>query len=110
MSTAHVVDLDENPSTGYRWEIVNIPSRLTVTSTFSLPTPRGDRPEKGAVLIGGGGARRFIFEGPPGVYAVKLVRRRPWDAADVVEEKTIEFTLDDNPQAAPGAIGAEMVE
>jgi predicted secreted protein len=106
---AHVIDLDENPSTGYVWEIVNIPSRLTVTSTW-IPSEPHRRPPKLPVRVGGGGIRRFVFEGPPGAYAVRLAHRRPWAFGDnALEERTIEFTLDDTPQAAPGYIGAETI-
>lgn len=90
MAQAHIVDLPEDGGSLSYWQVVNIPSRLTVTSTWHEDAD-------------GSGRRRFIFEGPPGAYAV-LLRRR------VDEERTITFTIDETPVAAPGHIGADLIE
>lgn len=89
MSQAYVVDLPED--TLDFWEVVTLPSRLTVTSTFT-----GDHEDDN-----GSGTRRFIFEGPPGLYVVALKNGD--------ETHYEEFVLDDTPMEAPGAIGADMI-
>jgi inhibitor of cysteine peptidase len=69
---ALVVELPENPTTGYRWELAG-PGALAdrVSSDFDPPPPG---------LAGAAGVRRFTVHPPAaGSYQVELVLRRPWE-------------------------------
>ena len=80
------VRLDETPTSGYRWELdAHDPGVLQPLDDDYTPAS-GD-------LMGGGGTRVFRFEVVGfGTSPLKLIRRRPWDAASVVEE--FETTID----------------
>jgi inhibitor of cysteine peptidase len=67
------LNLAENPSTGYRWEIEKIdPNVIELeNSTFSLPAGAG---------VGGGGERIFTFRTKAtGVARLQLKEWRPWE-------------------------------
>jgi inhibitor of cysteine peptidase len=69
-----VLDLPENPTTGYRWQIVQLPDSLEVVSDdFDPPA---------SMAPGAGGRHRFVFAARSsgrGTTVLKLVR--PWEAA-----------------------------
>jgi inhibitor of cysteine peptidase len=86
---AHVGDqvsvaLDENPTTGYRWQ--------TAVDEAAL-RPLDDTFEAASAATGAGGTRRFTFEIlTSGVTELRLRKLRSWQPDDVVEEFTV--TLD----------------
>lgn len=88
-----VVDLDETPSSGYRWD-AQVPDGMTVLGDeWHAPANDG---------IGGQGIRRFWFSADaPGHAVVALEQSRPW-RADVVERH--EFAVDTSARPAPGLV------
>ncbi|MGJ5895399.1 protease inhibitor I42 family protein [Streptomyces niveiscabiei] len=72
-----VVELPENPSTGYRWEITGIEG-LDVTGDDHTPAPPGPA---GAELVGAGGTRVLRLRAEKaGEGRLELAYRRPWEA------------------------------
>lgn len=74
------IRLEENPTTGYQWEISELDSRVVELQ---------DSEYIGAskVVLGAGGLRIFTFEAKsPGVTQVRLKLRREWES----EEEAIE--------------------
>ncbi|MDX3380506.1 protease inhibitor I42 family protein [Streptomyces niveiscabiei] len=72
-----VVELPENPSTGYRWEITGIDG-LDVTGDDHTPAPTGPA---GAELVGAGGTRVLRLRAEQaGEGRLELVYRRSWEA------------------------------
>jgi predicted secreted protein len=68
-----VIQLSENPSTGYRWEIDSVNATIIdlIDSTFSQVLGTG---------IGGGGTRTFVFTiRSIGTSKVSLSLRREWE-------------------------------
>jgi inhibitor of cysteine peptidase len=67
-----VIELDEAPTTGYKWELETGPAFMQVL---------GDKFEVSASPgIGGGGKRSFILHiSKPGKYTLKATLRRPWE-------------------------------
>ena len=81
-----VVVLDETPTSGYRWapEAFDDAILAALDDAFTPPEPG---------LLGASGRHRFRFAiVGPGQTALRLVVRRPWDAAAVAE--TFETTID----------------
>ncbi len=79
------VTLEENPSTGYRWEPVVDPQVLREVA---------DRYEAGTDRPGAPGTRVKLFEAmQPGETTLRMVRRRSWETAPTDEFLThIEIT------------------
>jgi inhibitor of cysteine peptidase len=75
------VRLDETPTTGYQWEVVDVPSGLAVeTSSFEPPPP--------SAAPGAGGQRVVTLTAvEPGHHRLRLQRRRAWEppAAETLE-------------------------
>jgi inhibitor of cysteine peptidase len=70
------IELEENPSTGYRWMISSIDKRFLVPEGDAFLT--GDRMSPGA-----GGLRRFFFRAKaPGCTALSLINKRAWQRDD----------------------------
>ena len=66
------ISLEGNPTTGYRWEVVEYDEGL-LKLTGEDYTSSSDR-------IGAGGIQEFTFTASkPGTTEVKLVYRRPWE-------------------------------
>jgi inhibitor of cysteine peptidase len=64
------IDLEENPTTGYRWDFEADPGLEIVSSSYSLNEGGG---------VGGGGARRFVMRADgPGTFAVRGKLWRSW--------------------------------
>ncbi|MEX3104103.1 MULTISPECIES: protease inhibitor I42 family protein [unclassified Streptomyces] len=77
-----VVELPENPSTGYRWEITGIEG-LDVTGDDHTPAPTGPAGAElgGAELVGAGGTRVLRLRAEKaGEGRLELLYRRPWEA------------------------------
>jgi len=68
------VRLDETPTTGYQWEVVDAPAGLEVeTSAFEPPT---------SAAPGANGQRVVtLTAAEPGHHRVRLERRRAWEPA-----------------------------
>jgi len=66
------ISLEGNPTTGYRWEVVEYDERM-LKLTGEGYTSSSDR-------IGAGGIQEFTFTASnPGTTTVKLVYRRSWE-------------------------------
>ncbi len=70
-----MIQLDENPTTGYQWQIDAFDSQVLNES--------GSRYESSSTgRLGGAGLRTFVFTArEPGRTTVRLSYRRPWEAA-----------------------------
>ncbi len=80
------VVLDENPTTGYQWEIVS-PDK-TVINQSAEPEFRRD-----SDLMGTGGKKTFHFKAlSPGETTLRLIYRRSWEK-DVPPSKSLEVTI-----------------
>jgi inhibitor of cysteine peptidase len=76
-----LIQLFDNPTTGYRWEVEAADERhVTLAGTsFSAASP-----EK----AGSGGTRTFAFSAlSPGATEIRLVRRRSWEAKELAVER-----------------------
>jgi inhibitor of cysteine peptidase len=95
------VALNENPTTGYRWEITDFDSRIVSGegSSFSVS------PE---AMIGAAGTRRITFRARnPGVVRIELILRRSWESAnDAIARWAITIEVHDG-QADDGHGAAE---
>ncbi|MFD7105885.1 protease inhibitor I42 family protein [Streptomyces celluloflavus] len=80
-----VLSLPENPTTGYRWQLVS-------AGTPTLRT-NGDHYEPGGTGTGAGGTRTLRFiAAEPGDATLRLVNRRSWEA-DGEEAGSFALTL-----------------
>ena len=79
-----VVRLGENPTTGFRLRLADVPDAVTVAEDgFEAPAP--ERP-------GSGGVHTFrLRPTAPGEYRVTAALGRGWGAA--APERTVEFTV-----------------
>lgn len=89
---AHVGDeitvvLEENPTTGYRWQPEMDTTRLQLIS---------DEYEGPQAPVGAGGTRRLTFSGlRPGPAQLHLVKRRAWEQSAVAEyDVTLDIATD----------------
>jgi predicted secreted protein len=76
------VILEENPSTGYKWEVAST-TGPQITSTHYVHDGPDHTPD-GELLVGGGGHRFLTIEGSG---EIVLQLRRPWDHSDIVDTK-----------------------
>jgi inhibitor of cysteine peptidase len=68
------IELPENPTTGFRWEIVSRASDV-------LGPPRDDYVASPAAGVGGGGMRVFRFDvAGAGAAEVRMELKRSWEA------------------------------
>jgi inhibitor of cysteine peptidase len=75
-----VIQIDENPTTGYRWELgaYGQPVVEFADSDYQSPTGAG---------MGGGGTRTFRFRAATeGRSTIQLKLRRSWEPEDVILE------------------------
>jgi inhibitor of cysteine peptidase len=75
-----LVDLEENPSTGYAWALTSmIPGALEFQNSSFSPGEGG---------IGSGGRRSFVFRASAaGSTALELQLRRPWESGSPPEAR-----------------------
>jgi predicted secreted protein len=75
-----IINLDETPTTGYQWEVVDAPAGVTVEETrFEPPTSQAP---------GAAGRRTITVRATaPGQHHLHVQRRRAWEpaAAETVE-------------------------
>ena len=75
------IEIFENPTTGYRWEVEASDERLVTLAGTSFST---SSPGK----VGSGGTRTFTFSAlSPGDTEIRLVRRRSWEAKELAKER-----------------------
>jgi inhibitor of cysteine peptidase len=68
-----LIQLPENPTTGYQWQIEAFDPGVLSASGSDFAAASGGR-------LGGGGLRTFVFTAlAPGGTPVRLVYRRPWE-------------------------------
>ena len=68
-----LIQLPENPTTGYQWHIEAFDARVLTASGSDFAAPSGG-------LLGAGGLRTFVFTAlAPGSTPVRLVYRRSWE-------------------------------
>ena len=80
------VDLDENPTTGYSWQTVSIPSLLELKDSDYVP----DAPQR----CGSGGRKTFHFVvARPGSGTLRMEYRRPWEK-EVEPARVYEVSLE----------------
>jgi inhibitor of cysteine peptidase len=83
------LDLEENPTTGFQWEVDGLDSELMELSgsSFNLNSPDA---------IGGGGIHTYQFmPKKPGRTRISLKRWRPWEGESSVKERfEIFFRID----------------
>ena len=71
------ISLDSNPTTGYRWEIVNVLKKLTIPSD----EPNGDFIRGPRKIVGSRGKQIFTFEAiAPGKEEIKFAYKRSWES------------------------------
>ena len=83
------LSVNENPTTGYRWEIAEIPEGINELEPNNYE--RSNKSEQ--PVSGSGGTRIFTFEIQP--YAkgtIKLIHNRSWEN-DVAPIDTIEINI-----------------
>ncbi len=81
-----VLELEENPSTGYSWDLAGLPAFVTVaeSSHEAAAPPR----------LGAPGLRRFrLLATATGVGTIEGQLRRPWDPANVAERFSIPLSV-----------------
>jgi len=68
-----LIQLPENPTTGYQWHIDAFDPQVLAAAGSDFAASSGGR-------LGGGGLRTFVFTAlAPGSSRVRLVYRRPWE-------------------------------
>ena len=73
------ITLDENPSTGYQWDLKLSPGLKLVASTFLGPS---FSPSPSPAIVGAGGVRTWLIEVvKPGVLTITGAYFRPWESA-----------------------------
>jgi predicted secreted protein len=79
-----VLILEDIPSTGYQWFIVNAASSILTLMNDGQHTPlEGSDPFGGELSVGGGGTMLWRFwANNIGVETLKLRYRRPWESFD----------------------------
>jgi inhibitor of cysteine peptidase len=86
VGTRFSVELEENPTTGYKWSAPEFDGR-------SLALEAGDYTLARGAAIGGGGTRKFAFAvKSTGRTTIRLAYRRPWEK-DTAPEATFELTV-----------------
>jgi inhibitor of cysteine peptidase len=79
------VELESNPTTGYRWELAPLPEGLVLVSS--------DVEEPGGSLVGAPGTQVFVFDAvAAGEGILRFEYVRPFDDP-VIAEKIVEFVL-----------------
>ncbi|MFE5540068.1 protease inhibitor I42 family protein [Streptomyces sp. NPDC056492] len=83
------VVLDENPSTGYQWQITALPSPLRLKSSTYTPSPNPSH------MVGRGGVHTFRFTAVRrGTGDLKFANRRPSEpSAPPADTLTVKVTV-----------------
>lgn len=82
------VDVAENPSTGYAWQTVTLPSILVAAGSKYTANPAS------AGLVGGGGRRVITFRAKKrGTGTLRLRYRRPTDPQPLDRTFTVRVTV-----------------
>jgi inhibitor of cysteine peptidase len=82
------IKLPESPTTGYRWELENEHSAVSILETRYEQDPSQGR-------VGGGGVRTFILRiARPLPTELSFVLRRQWET-EPVERRLVEVVVDD---------------
>ena len=72
------IQLSENPTTGYRWEILTLNANVIAFKDSNFSTDLGTG-------IGGGGTRTFTFNiRSPGTSKISLRLRREWEPKNMM--------------------------
>ena len=81
-----VLELEENPLTGYSWDLADVPAFVTVAeSSYEPATP----PDLVALRV-----RRFrILATATGEGTIEGHLRRPWDLANVAERFSVPLSV-----------------
>jgi len=75
------VTLNENPTTGFRWEVEKYDADIIALRNSSFVPPATSSP-------GAGGEHVFMFEGKkPGTAQLALELKRNWQASDAVTKR-----------------------
>jgi predicted secreted protein len=83
------VSLEESPTTGYRWSVVEMPPEVQLLGAEFQDAP-------GPMTMGGRGTRVFHFRvEQPGVHHVILHQARQWAPDAPVEIMTVELDISD---------------
>ena len=91
MTTANVgevvsIDLPSSPSTGYRWDLEQLPDGIELVDHTTTP-PAPDE-------VGGGGVQHFLVRADrPGTFPLGFVLKRPWEP-DAAETTIITVQVD----------------
>jgi predicted secreted protein len=80
------IELNENPATGYTWNMPELDGQvLSLETDETVPFPGAG--------IGGGGVRRFLLRArKPGTARLRLAYRRSWET-DVPPDARFELTV-----------------
>jgi len=80
------IQLEENPSTGYAWEMT-IPDGLILVNDKFIP------PHISYDIVGAGGTHVWSFRtSDPGIYNIRAVYKRSWEQ-QCIDDKTFELTI-----------------
>jgi inhibitor of cysteine peptidase len=82
-----VLELKENPGTGYSWDLAGLPAFVTIAESSheaAAPPPR----------LGAPGLRRFrLLATAAGEGTIEGQLRRPWDPANVAERFSVPLSV-----------------
>ena len=76
------VRLRENPTTGYRWELAELPAGVRLTADRYEPDPAGPG------VVGGGGEHVFALRAPNREARIVARLCRPWEDG-AIETRTV---------------------
>jgi len=80
------ITLEENPSTGYEWE-------LTASEGLEMHCDKYSAKYTDAMIVGAGGTHIWSFSASePGTYVIKAVYMRPW-MQQCLDDMTFELTI-----------------
>jgi inhibitor of cysteine peptidase len=86
VGTRFSIELEENPTTGYKWSTPEFDEKSLALEADDYTLAKG-------AAIGGGGTRKFGFVvKSTGRTTIRLVYRRPWER-DAAPEAVFELTV-----------------
>lgn len=89
--SAYKYELEENPTTGYRW-VYEIKDNTTINITDEFIPAKGDK-------VGAPGVHEFMITGlKSGETDITFTLKQDWDGGQVSEEKNIHVLVDSNLQ------------